>query len=1346
MGSAHGRAGTRRVRAQRITIVLVAMTMVLGSVSPLAAEESVLTADFGPGKYAANLVAGAKMVDIGDVEIFNDQQKLYINVLPDGWVIKKISIYVGGDPVPVKKTLPDLTLFTVSESFATPAAEYRLVLDLQDDLGVKWGKPHAATRLKYVSVKAEVVQVGGTTEEAAWAAGAKFFDPKKPVMGQWFVYQLQRPGRGHFIDSPVGGLKYGTRTFDSVTDESGSFLYFEGESVTLYLAGWPIGSAVAKHKISPLDIFQTAEIDDIRVANMARLIQSLDADGQPQNRIFIPDVVQEALRATAYEWADAENDGDFEGYDFTDTELISFLIDGTHAKMAGVEGVTLVKVTKEEALANLAKSLEAVSAKFEKNVSKTPDLFTTKSRIEIAPFYIEARQSDGTIKTIEYYDEYGDLIDTRDKAQPIVMCYLDEHPDTGALDVWAAVSRDDGETWKRKNLSRSADRSSFTLANGEEFYGGCEKPSLHVKDNKILIVWTGKYARSGKPRYSLPEDNPYYVEDIWGVGGPQRSTDYTYVDKGFPEVGELPYNVVWTQRGTIDKVTGDIVWYKPERLTSGRRNAMQLVEASAGNLAGFAIAWQEDPEGIRPGQGKGSGVGWSGAIASHGTDIWYSYIHMDDFTTIDTEWVSGGDPQHDWPDDEDMLGRPKALVPFSLPVRITDNETINTNNIKVDLDEDGYPTGDPLDPATWTPITEVDEETGEIKEVGTHNYAYRVPGVIADWFETVNKKGVDKKVAITADGRLLDGDTASTRPALFLQGYTKPDGKKSAWVILAYEESKGLGGGMPSAHSDTDDPDFVEGDSVPSDCDDVVSDESCADCHGIMHGGRYDEEMCISCHADSHAYEVADDDDGHDGEGGGRYKPDIGKMIKYHSFDMMAPDRVAGGTVLNLQATDPETLEPAWVLNEDGTPMLDWEGNDIPAYENARRPRFLVQGAEMAKRDNSGTKTEGTVMVCIYKQGEAGRGGPSDIFIRRWPIKKVNGVWQTGNPYAPGRVAPGHTNISAVTPADHPDYPGGFWENPDQDDPDKGIKLVRWTQDATNLNDYSWEYAWDNAQAQRGYLRGEFLVLGYTWTPNWRSARSGHDIYNLYIRRSFDGGKTFTTTPATDKYGVYDYNGEGALWSEVFRNPRASEDPDMEPTEVDERFIPAGAFEPARNISQFTNSKENVIEPRIVPPGPVVAGSTYPEDQEDLSNVWLTFGTGLNCGASHGNQDEEDEDHGKLPLDLMYTYSGDWGDTWVFEEKIIPIDSQGNHAGETVYRPFFLCKGESMQGEAQVKLSADGSKALICWNDEGLFDPTTVADPSKYEMDTFMRRIMPYSLAIHNQAPAEPVAAPQLIQ
>jgi hypothetical protein len=51
----------------------------------------------------------------------------------------------------------------------------------------------------------------------------------------------------------------------------------------------------------------------------------------------------------------------------------------------------------------------------------------------------------------------------------------------------------------------------------------------------------------------------------------------------------------------------------------------------ASSPAGYAIMWQEDPDGLRPGDGAGPGHGWSGATTNHKTDVWYSYITMEDF-------------------------------------------------------------------------------------------------------------------------------------------------------------------------------------------------------------------------------------------------------------------------------------------------------------------------------------------------------------------------------------------------------------------------------------------------------------------------------------------------------------------------------------------------------------------------------------------------------------------------------------------------------------------------------------------------------------------------------------------
>jgi hypothetical protein len=152
----------------------------------------------------------------------------------------------------------------------------------------------------------------------------------------------------------------------------------------------------------------------------------------------------------------------------------------------------------------------------------------------------------------------------------------------------------------------------------------------------------------------------------------------------YPEMGEVPYSCVWTARAVIDPLNGDIQWFKPERLTSGRRDAFQLF-AGAGTGVAFAIVWQEDPKGLVPGEGDGPGEGWSGANTNNKTDVWYSYITLSDFALVDENYPAGGFGDGDVVDtDPELAGRVKALVPMSLPVKVSDNDVCSAENMDPD--------------------------------------------------------------------------------------------------------------------------------------------------------------------------------------------------------------------------------------------------------------------------------------------------------------------------------------------------------------------------------------------------------------------------------------------------------------------------------------------------------------------------------------------------------------------------------------------------------------------------------------------------------------------------------------
>lgn len=1184
-------------------------------------------------------------VPVGTAEYWNTRDNFVVEImLPDGWVVTEAQLYAGEEPPSLNKGgQPVPGQFTCVRKISTKKQSTLISCSLEDEIGFTWG----GNRTIYVALHGQMVQSGlgskvkALNSKSFWALPVndedviqKYYTWPKLKWGGYFKTILYHPQRGHFIDSPVAGLTYRTPTNWGTTDISGAFDYFPGERVDLWLGPVYLGNPLADQKTSPLDIFEGADISDVRVVNMARLLQSLDADGSPKAGINI------TYGATAC-LSSAMMDMDISEVDFNDGFLVDDLINATVAECASNPEVTLVAVSAEEAISNLDDSLN--SSMFRKNISRSPEQTSSKSKLDLMQRWFPALKADGTAVTIEYHDADGNLIRTATEAKPVVVTYTDGVDPYGKEDIFAAISRDDGNTFKRMNLSRAADKSSFTLATGEAYYGEAKKPVVQVKGNYILVAWTSKYCNGGRPAYAIdidPEtddyiyDNEYYTEDIWGVAGPQRSVDYT--EMGFPEVGEVPYSCVWTARGVIatqadvdagfGEFEGDIVWFKPERLTSGRRDANQVFAGGADG-AGFAIAWQEDPEGLRPGQAKGPGPGWGGATTNHKTDIWYSYITWNDFKLVDTNFVSGGDPVHE---DPDVIGRLKALVPMSLPVRVTDNDVVNSDNILAATS----------DFSTWTPITN-DETDGDGD--GTHAYGYTIPGLCTGWYEKVNEQGETKNVCITADNRLLDGDTGASRPNLFLQKYKKADGTFSAWAIFAYDESKGLGAGPP------------EEPGIPN-------------------------------------------------EGDAPYLPEEGKNSFYHSFDFQKPDLVSAGTLINLPQKEYTVADDgtvsidnniSYVVDENGAQILDWQGQPQINYENARRPRFIMQG-------KSGIGPSGTIMVILYKEGEEGGGRPSDIMMRRVVVP----AGQTGNPYRPANIVcnawetaenglsvcvDGAQNLSTV----HPTVTTSSMGDPTSEDPYGAIKVVEWEQAPELLSNPSGVNPYEDARAHRGDINGDFLAIAYSYTPNWAAYRNGNDKYDLYVRRSFDGGQTWTTDPA----------GSGVTHCDTFTDP-TTEDTDGSghlQYDVCWTFGP-GEFERARNLSQLPNSKSSVIEPRLVaPPGTITnpdgTATGYPEDINNPTVYYVSYGTATNPDQINPEEGAETE---AAPMDLYYSFTMDRGETYVEVAWDVNPDSDGNYAGETVYRWDFLAKGDPEQGEAQLRMTPDGSRFYATWLQDGL--------------------------------------------
>jgi len=294
---------------------------------------------------------------------------------------------------------------------------------------------------------------------------------------------------------------------------------------------------------------------------------------------------------------------------------------------------------------------------------------------------------------------------------------------------------------------------------------------------------------------------------------------------------------------------------------------------------------------------------------------------------------------------------------------------------------------------------------------------------------------------------------------------------------------------------------------------------------------------------------------------------------------------------------------------------------------------------------------------------------------------------------------------------------------------------------------------YSNARSHRGFIRGDFFGVAYSLSPNWAAGRNGNDRYNFYVRRSFDGGQTWTTTPA-------DLGGEGVYLCPEYRSDPNNPDPDgsgnLPPVVLDEtcgtydpatvyegelppmpvgigttyylddmgpnpdgvrsQYIPAGAFEPARNVSEIKSNHESSGDPRLgtTPPTYPLDGTygtlpnlcpkmgtpgewecIFPEDEYADNMFFVAWGTVDNV-KSTGSTGVKAE---SSPLDIFYTRSEDYGDTYLKIPWVIGGENSNQGYGETVWRYDFLAKGEpEEQGEAQLKATSDGSKVYAIWH------------------------------------------------
>ncbi|MEN8178821.1 MAG: choice-of-anchor O protein [Pseudomonadota bacterium] len=908
-------------------------------------------------------------------------------------------------------------------------------------------------------------------------------------------------------------------------------------------------------------------------------------------------------------------------------------------------------------------------------------------------------------------------------------------------------------------------------------YPGDNNNIFHaVSGNKILVAWQSRYCQAGQPAYAMDDAAKdeiagylgidrtvdLYLEDLFVVGGAQSSLDYT--DEGFPQVGEIPFNCLWTARGVLredpenDGVT-EVVWFQNERLTSGRRD-LTRIETQCAAGGGCAITWQEDPVGLRPGEGEGPGTGWAGATTNSKTDIWYSFIPWEHFDIVDVD----GSAANAIPlGSEIVANKPGAFVPFAVPVRLTNNDrcTYPINPLDVSYCNEeiagAYGIKDqcvgsveiPLGPqGNLTPICVVDANDNGVMDYG-------------DLPNLANQAA--SRPRLNVKSRDADGDGAT-------------DG---AYIVVVHEEDKGLGRFG-----------FEKDEEWTGSLDDTAT--FCSD--------DPDADLTDTC-----------------------LKADVGKNVLYLSFAMGTAQTSLSeegyGLLDNVvyQGAQINKPENNWRTGDLYRPMdtLDmWDFGELNylIFDTQIARRTTMMSQSIAKAENS---ENGLLAMPLFKEGVMNQGGPADIQAVRVTLPcdddhgnqpddvgSDNGgppddcvadqensnpyaaenlvcdnLWfdpeTDPNPYYPNGLCMLSTiNLSGMTPltceqsgdlstAECPGTTAGFAcedtefgqlciTDVDPEDQQLFPKLLEWYEcpgsngtglspdcytepvSATlgsNIDDQAWFMPLDVSKAHRGFIDGDFVAMMYAKSPNWKLNTVGNDRYELYLRKSFDGGVTWTTAPSTfEASNGESYSGSGTTTCETWRA--------IDGSSIDEisncTTYDAGVAEQSRNMSQLKSMAFTILDPRY---SPTIGGMveldlsaygdifTYVHDGahanfEDTDvrrpdRLHIVYETGDNTTVAIGEGE---------PLNLNYGRGFNFGDhfqVWYDEElegtditettSCYPSEDYGDDVNVEVIDSGFCNEFDTLEGsqldlseEASMTSSASGDFLYAVWGNINL--------------------------------------------
>jgi DNA-binding beta-propeller fold protein YncE len=114
--------------------------------------------------------------------------------------------------------------------------------------------------------------------------------------------------QGRFIDAPVEGLAYTSSSgISGVTDSNGTFNYTAGSTVTFSLEGIKLPPVTPSTIVTPMELVGANSPSDPAALAIARLLQSVDTDGNPENGISVSKAKLKSGATAPSNWASMDD-------------------------------------------------------------------------------------------------------------------------------------------------------------------------------------------------------------------------------------------------------------------------------------------------------------------------------------------------------------------------------------------------------------------------------------------------------------------------------------------------------------------------------------------------------------------------------------------------------------------------------------------------------------------------------------------------------------------------------------------------------------------------------------------------------------------------------------------------------------------------------------------------------------------------------------------------------------------------------------------------------------------------------------------------------------------------------